>query len=74
MACIPPGSSVRVIFPSKITGMGCHFLLQGFFPTWESLPDPGIFPTQGSNSLSFASPALAGGFFFFTTVPFYDIL
>ena len=34
-------------FPSKNTGVGCHFLLQG------------IFPTQGSNS----SPVLAGRFF-----------
>ena len=30
---------------------GCHALLQG------------IFPTQGSNPMSFASPGLAGGFF-----------
>ena len=35
-------------FPGKNTGMGCHFLLQG------------IFPTQG---LKQTSPALAGGFF-----------
>ena len=35
-------------YPSKNTGVGCHFLLQG------NLPDPGIEP---------ASPALAGGFF-----------
>ena len=35
-------------FPSKDTGMGCHFLLQG------------IFPTQG---LNLVSPTLAGGFF-----------
>ena len=34
-------------FPGKNTGVGCHFLL------------PGIFPTQGSNM----SHALAGGFF-----------
>ena len=34
----------------KNTGVGCHFLLQG------------IFPTQGSNSY-LVSPALAGGFF-----------
>ena len=34
-------------FLGKNTGVGCHFLLQG------------IFPTQGSNP----SPALAGGFF-----------
>ena len=40
-------------FPGKNTGVGCHFLL------------PGIFPTQGSNPLS--SPASAGKFF--TTVP-----
>ena len=34
-------------FPDKNTGVGCHFLLQG------------IFPTQGST----APPALAGGCF-----------
>ena len=28
-----PGSSVRGIFPGKNTGVGCHFLLQGIFPT-----------------------------------------
>ena len=37
-------------FPGKNTGAGCHFLLQG------------IFPTQGSN-LSPKFPALAGRFF-----------
>ena len=41
-------------FPGKNTGVGCHFLLQG------------IFPTQGS-SLSLPSTALAGGCF--TTEP-----
>jgi len=41
-------------FPGKNAGAGCHFLLQG------------IFPTQGSNPVS-ASLALAGGFF--TTKP-----
>ena len=25
-------------FPGKNTGVGCHFLLQGIFPTWESNP------------------------------------
>ena len=35
--CNPPGSSVHGIFPGKNTGVGCHFPLQG------------IFPTQGSN-------------------------
>ena len=41
-------------FPGKNTGMGCHFLLQG------------IFPTQGSNQNLLhcrRSPALAGKFF-----------
>ena len=38
MGCSPPGSSVQGIFPGKNTGVGCHFLLQG------------IFPTQGSNT------------------------
>ena len=34
--CSPPGSSVHGIFQGR-TGGGCHFLLQG------------IFPTQGAN-------------------------
>ena len=29
----PPGSSVHGDSPSKNTGVGCHFLLQGIFPT-----------------------------------------
>ena len=37
MDCSSPDFSVRENFPSKSTGMSCHFLLQG------------IFPTQGSN-------------------------
>ena len=36
--------------PGKNTGVGCHFLLQG------------IFPTQGSNP-GLMSPAMAGRFF-----------
>ena len=40
MDCSPPGSSVHGI-PGKNTGVGCHALLQG------------IFPTQGSNPLLF---------------------
>ena len=36
--CSPPGSSVCGNFPGKSTGVGCHFLLQG------------IYPTQGLNS------------------------
>ena len=26
-------------FPGKNTGVGCHFLLQGIFPTQEALPN-----------------------------------
>ena len=37
MDCSPPGSSVHGDSPGKSTGVGCHALLQG------------IFPTQGSN-------------------------
>ena len=37
MDCSPPGSSVYGDSPGKNTGVGCHALLQG------------IFPTQGSN-------------------------
>ena len=33
MDCNPPGSSVHWFPPGKNTGMGCHFLLQGIFPT-----------------------------------------
>ena len=36
--CSPPGSSGPWDFPGKTIGVGCHFILQG------------IFPTQGSNS------------------------
>ena len=36
--CSPPDSSVHGIFPGRNTGVGCHSLLQG------------IFPTQGSNT------------------------
>ena len=38
MDCNPPGTSVRGDSPGKNTGVGCHALLQG------------IFPTPGSNS------------------------
>ena len=48
--CRPPGSSVYGDSPGKNSGVGCHALLQG------------IFPTQASNPTSFTSPALAGGF------------
>ena len=39
MGCSPLGSSVSPWdFPGKNTGVSCHFLLQGIFPTQESNP------------------------------------
>ena len=38
MDCSPPGSSVHGDSPGKYTGVGCHPLLQGIFPTQESNP------------------------------------
>ena len=38
MDCSPPGSSVRGDSPGKNTGVGCHALLQGIFPTQRSNP------------------------------------
>ena len=39
MNCSPPGSSVRGDSPGKNTGVGCHALLQGIFPTQGLNPD-----------------------------------
>ena len=36
--CSPLGSSVHEDCPGKNTGVGCHALLQGIFPTQESNP------------------------------------
>ena len=33
-----PGSSVHGIFQARVTGAGCHFLLQGIFLTQGSNP------------------------------------
>ena len=38
MDCSPPGSSVHGDSPGKNTGVGCHDLLQGIFPTEGSNP------------------------------------
>ena len=43
VGCTPPGSSVHGDSPGKITGVGCHALLQGFFLT------------QGLNSIFFTT-------------------
>ena len=41
MDCSPPGFSVHGVFPGKNTGVGCHFLLQGFplIPNGKMLAD-----------------------------------
>ena len=36
--CSPPGSSVHGILQARNTGVGCHALLQGIFPTQASNP------------------------------------
>ena len=46
MVCSPPGSSVHEESPGKDTGMGCHALLQGIFPTQGS--NPGLKHTAGA--------------------------
>ena len=38
MDCCLPGSSVHGDSPGKNTGVGCHVLLQGIFPTQGSNP------------------------------------
>ena len=38
MDCSSPGSSVHGDFPRKNTGVGCHALFQGIFPTQGSNP------------------------------------
>ena len=38
--CSPPGSLVHGASPGKNTGVGCHALLQGIFPTQG--PNPGL--------------------------------
>ena len=51
MDCSLSGSSVHGIFSGKNTGVDCHFLLQG------------IFPTQGSNLSLLQVSCIAGRFF-----------
>ena len=36
--CSLPGSSLPGIFQARVTRVGCHFLLQGIFPTQGSNP------------------------------------
>ena len=51
MDCILPGSSVHAIFQARIL-------------EWSPFTTPGDVPDLGIKPTSFASPALAGNFFF----------
>ena len=45
LSCSLPDSSVHWIFPGKNTGVGCHFLLHGIFPTNRGIkPASLVFP------------------------------
>ena len=44
MDCSSPGSSVHRDSPGRNTGVGCHALLQGIFPTQGS--NPGLLPCR----------------------------
>ena len=53
MDCSLPGSSVHGDSPGKNTGVGCHALLQGIFPTKGLMP--GLLHLQ-AGSLPSESP------------------
>jgi len=54
--CSPPGSSVHGGSPGKNTGVGCHALLQGIFPTQRLNPCPLCLWHWQVGSLSLGSP------------------
>ena len=59
MDCSPPDSSVHGESPGKNTGVGCHALLHGIFPT-QGL-NPGLLPCRVDSLLSHqGSPVYAG--------------
>ena len=60
MHCSPPGSSVHGDSPGKNTGVGCHALLQGIFPTQGS--NPGLLHCQ-EGFLSLVPPGKPHKFF-----------
>ena len=60
MDCSPPGSSVHGDSPGKNSGVGCHFLLQGIFPTQGLNPcllhwQAGSLPLSRLGSLGLAT-------------------
>ena len=56
MDCSPPGSSRHEDSPGKNTGVCCHALLQGIFPTLESNPGPLHLLHWQRGSLQLAPP------------------
>ena len=46
MDCSLPGFSVHGIFPGRITGVGCHFLLQGIFPPGSPALQADALPSE----------------------------
>ena len=56
MDCSPPGSSVQGDSPGKNTGVGCHALLQGIFPTQGSNPRLLHFLHWQAGSLTLVPP------------------
>ena len=69
-------ASLSMGFPGKNTGVGCHSLLQGIFPTQESSPCLLCLLNLQANSLPLTPPGKQAIFFFFgphamiwTTIP-----
>ena len=60
MDCSPPGSSVHGDSPGNNTGVGCHALLQGLFPT-QGLSEPRS-PILRADSLPSEPPEPVGSF------------
>ena len=56
MDCSPPGSSVHGDSPGKNTGVGCHALLQGIFPTQGLNPRLSCLLHWQAGSLSLVLP------------------
>ena len=56
MDCSPSGSSVHGILQAGVTGVGCHLLLQGIFPTQGSNPRLLCLPCWQADFLPLAPP------------------
>ena len=56
MDCGPPGSTDHGDLPGKDTGVGCHVLLRGTFPTQGSNPHLLCLLPQQVGSLPLAPP------------------